>query len=62
MSEPVPLDTLRHVETPEGITLTLGVAGPMARARARSSCAGPADAGDSRRRGTVVEPEPGPTP
>lgn len=28
------LDTLRHVETPEGITLTLRVAGPVARALA----------------------------
>jgi len=34
MSAPVPLDTLRHVETPEGITLTLRVAGPVARALA----------------------------
>ena len=34
MSEPVPLDTLRYVETPEGITLKLRVAGPVARAMA----------------------------
>jgi uncharacterized RDD family membrane protein YckC len=34
MFESAPLDTLRHVETPEGITLTLRVAGPVARALA----------------------------
>jgi uncharacterized RDD family membrane protein YckC len=34
MSNPVLLDTIRHVETPEGITLTLRVAGPVARAMA----------------------------
>ncbi len=34
MSELVLLDTIRHVETPEGITLTLRVAGPVARALA----------------------------
>jgi uncharacterized RDD family membrane protein YckC len=34
MAESTPLDTLRHVETPEGITLTLRVAGPVARALA----------------------------
>jgi uncharacterized RDD family membrane protein YckC len=35
MPESAPLlDTLRHVETPEGITLTLRVAGPVARALA----------------------------
>jgi len=28
------LDTLRHVETPEGVELTLVVAGPFARAQA----------------------------
>lgn len=34
MPQPAPLDTLRQVETPEGITLTLRVAGPVARALA----------------------------
>lgn len=34
MSNPALLDTIRYVETPEGITLKLRVAGPMARALA----------------------------
>ena len=34
MSNPVLLDTIRHVETPEGIALNLRVAGPVARALA----------------------------
>ncbi len=34
MPNPALLDTVRHVETPEGITLKLRVAGPMARALA----------------------------
>lgn len=34
MSNPALLDTIRHIETPEGITLKLRVAGPMARALA----------------------------
>ncbi|KAB2934088.1 MAG: RDD family protein [Candidatus Contendobacter sp.] len=34
MSNLAPLDTIRHVETPEGITLSLRVAGPVARALA----------------------------
>lgn len=34
MPERALLDTVRHVETPEGITLTLRVAGPVARALA----------------------------
>ncbi|MDS4031495.1 MAG: RDD family protein [Candidatus Contendobacter sp.] len=36
MSNPALLDTIRYVETPEGITLKLRVAGPMARALAWS--------------------------
>lgn len=35
-STPVPLDTLRRLETPEGIELSLRVAGPVARALAWS--------------------------